>query len=66
MLSGAGQTPEKIGDAFAKHTGYLEWAASNETVMMFPQVKKVQKINPKGCWDFFGYTGKDYCTNEGV
>ena len=33
--------------------------------MMFPQVKKVEKINPRGGWDFFGYTGKDYCTKDG-
>ena len=48
-----------------ENTGYLEWAAANDLVVIFPQVKK-NDLNPKGCWDFWGYTGVDYASSLAV
>jgi len=48
-----------------ENTGYLEWAGANNIVILFPQAK-ANTFNPKGCWDFWGYTGVDYASNLGV
>ena len=58
-LHGCEQTREQVGDAFAQHAGYLPWAAANGIVVLFPQVKTTL-ANPKGCFDWWGYTGVDY------
>ena len=64
-LHGCEQTREQIGNAFAQETGYLPWAAANRMCVLFPQVK-VTAANPKGCWDWWGYTGIDYACKLGA
>jgi hypothetical protein len=32
-------------------------------VILFPQVS-ASVLNPKGCWDWWGYTGNDYLTKN--
>ena len=50
-----------IGTGFIENAGYLEWAATNDIVVLFPQIKASDThFIYKGCWDFFGYTGADY------
>jgi hypothetical protein len=34
-------------------------------IILFPQVKS-NDLNPKGCWDFWGYTGIQYASSLGV
>ena len=58
-LHGCEQSREAIGDTFVKHSGFAEIADTNRIVVLFPQVK-ASTINPKGCWDWWGYTGLDY------
>ena len=54
------------GDEFVKNTGYLEYAASNDLIMLFPQAY-AGTGNASGCWDYKGFTGKTtYYTNQGV
>lgn len=36
--------------------GYLPWADANNIVVVFPQATS-NLLNPKGCWDLWGYTG---------
>lgn len=57
-LHGCEQGISVIGTTYVKETGYLEAADSNSTIVLFPQVKKssVSPMNPKGCWDFWGYS----------
>ena len=31
---------------------------------MYPQIEK-SLFNPKGCWDWWGYTGEDYDIRSG-
>ena len=54
-----------IGDSYIKDTGYLEWAAENNIVVVFPQTVRstTLPVNPKGCWDWWGYTGTAYSSN---
>lgn len=65
-LSRAPGSPLYYGDQFVKHTGYDRWADNNRLVILFPQAVSIPNRNGFGCWDWFGYTGKDYATQEGV
>lgn len=59
---------QKFGLQFVKETGYNRWAETGHIVVLFPQVKPSDpkgrdltdpyRFNPKGCWDFWGYTEK--------
>lgn len=53
-----------VGDLFARSAGYNAWAAGSRVVVLYPQVRPVDtgnplvayRYNPRGCWDFWGYT----------
>jgi hypothetical protein len=53
------------GDRFAREAGYNRWAESNRLVVLYPQVKS-SFWNPRGCWDWWGYTGSAYHTRDGA
>ena len=38
-------------------------AAANRIVLLFPQIRS-GALNPRGCWDWWGYTGKDFLTRD--
>ncbi len=53
---------------FAADSGYLEYVEKNNIMVLFPQTwirAGNYPLNPKGCWDWFGWTGPDYATNKG-
>jgi hypothetical protein len=60
--SGPGGQP--IGRQFVDGAGYNRWAEANAIVVLYPQVLASQprrsgdtyRLNPDGCWDFWGYT----------
>ncbi len=64
---GCNQSAELIGDEFARLAGYNRWAETNDIVVLYPQVKqsRMAPLNPLGCWDWWGYTGKEYATKAG-
>lgn len=55
------------GATFATHAGYNRWAAGSRLIVLYPQVLPVDtgnpfvpyRYNPRGCWDFWGYTQPD-------
>ena len=57
-----------LGRTFARQTGYLRWADANRIVVLFPQVKasRTWPVNPRGCWDWWGYSGADYAARSGA
>lgn len=65
-LHGCLQNPTVVQDKFATHSGFNSWAESNNIVVLYPQVSAVPGANPLGCWDWFGYTGKDYANRNGT
>jgi poly(3-hydroxybutyrate) depolymerase len=70
-LHGCGQTEDDIGDAFYTQTGYNDWAEANDIVILYPQAAArtwflLPWPNPEGCWDWWGYTGRQYHTQRGV
>jgi poly(3-hydroxybutyrate) depolymerase len=60
---GCAQTRVATGDAFVRDTGFARWADTNALIVLFPQVAG-NPINPQGCWDWWGYTGRDYLTRD--
>ncbi|MEL4073327.1 PHB depolymerase family esterase [Ochrobactrum sp. GPK 3] len=60
-----GKDPLTVGNRFAKDTGFNRWADAYDMVVVYPQVKpdlfgNVTKSNFNGCWDWWGYTGKNF------
>ncbi|MFN3566298.1 MAG: depolymerase [Burkholderiaceae bacterium] len=73
-LHGCRQGVHDVGEAFVRDAGYNGWAAANDTIVLYPQVKPVRPNwllawlpnNPLGCWDWWGYTGPDYAVKSGA
>jgi poly(3-hydroxybutyrate) depolymerase len=60
-LHGCEQNRDQVGMTFIEDSGFARWADTNRLVILFPQVK-ASILNPKACWDWWGYTGKDFLT----
>ena len=72
---GCRQNAGEIGRRFVDGAGYNGWAASNRIVVLYPQTVRRYGLavgswrwllNPKGCWDWWGYTGANYHTRDGA
>lgn len=50
-----------------RETGYLEVGEVNNIIILFPQIEPsiVSPTNPMGCWDWWGYTTKDFANKLG-
>lgn len=61
VFHGCEQSVADIGDKFFTTTGYNELADSNNILVLYPQVQASALIpyNPKGCWDFWGYSSSN-------
>jgi len=59
------QNDEYLYDIVPKNWGYLEWAALNDMIVIFPQVKQTN-TNSRACWDTSGYTDDNWFTNQGA
>jgi len=62
-LHGCEQNLDTVGMTFVEGSGFARWADSNRIVVLFPQVS-ASLVNPKGCWDWWGYTGSSYLTEQ--
>ncbi|MBV5325538.1 MAG: hypothetical protein J0626_09915, partial [Rhodospirillaceae bacterium] len=68
---GCRQGTGEIGQRFVDSAGYNAWAESNRLIILYPQVIArsglpfMSVVNPKGCWDWWGYTGGDYYNRNG-
>lgn len=60
---GCAQNRALVGDAFVKDTGFARWADTNGLIVLFPQTA-ASAMNPQACWDWWGYTGRDYLTKS--
>src|SRR5689334_9219610 len=63
IFHGCNQQREKVGDVFVKESGFPGWADANQLVLLYPQVTSTT-VNPQACWDWWGYTGRDYLTRK--
>jgi poly(3-hydroxybutyrate) depolymerase len=57
-----------LGRTFPRQAGYDRWADANRIVVLYPQVTKstLRPLNPRGCWDWWGYSGVDYAARDGA
>jgi len=57
-----------IGRTFARQAGYNRWADANRVVVLYPQAAKslFWPVNPRGCWDWWGYSGTNYASRDGL
>ena len=64
---GCNQSISNVDDAYAKNTGINQWAASNNLIILYPQVTKstMMPMNPQACWDWWGYTDANYANKDG-
>jgi hypothetical protein len=62
---GCEMTLDDIGTLYVEHGGYQPWADANGIIILYPQAK-ANALNPKGCWDWFAYTGTAYSSNIGA
>ena len=46
---------------FSRNAGYIAIAEANNIIVLFPQAVN-SILNPKGCWDWWGYTSSAYGT----
>lgn len=60
---GCGQNVAAIGDAFIRGSGFANWADRNALIVLFPQAA-ASPMNPQGCWDWWGFTGREYLTRD--
>jgi predicted esterase len=60
---GCGQNRAAVGDSFVKGAGFARWADANRIVVLYPEAA-ASFVNTQGCWDWWGYTGKDFLTRK--
>ena len=59
------QGADRIHDDFVRDAGYNRWAAANRIVILYPQATAAVG-NPRACWDFWGYSGDELRTRDGI
>jgi poly(3-hydroxybutyrate) depolymerase len=67
-LHGCRQGAEDVGENFVRDAGYNRWAETNRLIVLYPQAIRRSGwslFNPRGCWDWWGYTGRHYHTKHG-
>lgn len=64
---GCRQGIDAVDERFARDAGYNRWADTNRLIVLYPQAVARYAwwtFNPRGCWDWWGYTGSEYATQE--
>ena len=64
---GCQQSAEQIGRTFVTDSGLNRAADAASLVVVYPQTRATWvPLNPKACWDWWGYSGADYDTRSGA
>ena len=64
---GCRQGAAEVGERYVREAGYNRWADTNALIVLYPQAIKRYSpfvFNPRGCWDWWGYTGANYHTKS--
>lgn len=65
-LHGCRQAAEQVDRAFVDGAGFNRWADAARVVVLYPQTESSYlPLNPRACWDWWGYSGADYDTRSG-
>ena len=63
---GCEQNAASLGRQFIEDTGLNRWADAYGLVVVYPQTRaSFMPLNPKACWDWWGYSGANYDTRDG-
>jgi poly(3-hydroxybutyrate) depolymerase len=65
---GCRQGAAEVGEHFVREAGYNRWADAHGLIVLYPQAIKRYGpfvFNPRGCWDWWGYTSALYHTKSG-
>lgn len=66
VFHGCQQDAASVGDAFVRDAGFNRWADVYRLIVVYPQTRSSYvPLNPKSCWDWWGYGGADYDTRAG-
>jgi poly(3-hydroxybutyrate) depolymerase len=66
-LHGCQQNSDSVGEAFVRDAGFNRWADVYDVAVLYPQTRaSFTPLNPKACWDWFGYSGANYDTRDAV
>ena len=58
------QSVDEVSMDFCNYAGYN---VRSDVVILYPQARKAAVLgNPKGCWDWWGYTGTAYASQIGI
>jgi len=66
---GCRQGAAEVKEQFVREAGYNRWAETNRVIVLYPQAigrTSWTVFNPRGCWDWWGYTGRQYHTKNSV
>jgi poly(3-hydroxybutyrate) depolymerase len=68
---GCSQDEASIGNDYAAHSGFNDWAETNNIVVVYPYALANMALgNPNACWDWWGYTDSktdvNYVLQSGV
>ena len=65
---GCRQGVEAVNERFVRDVGYNRWADTNRLIVLYPQaIARYWWIyNPRGCWDWWGYSGIGYTARTGL
>ncbi|MBW8366346.1 MAG: hypothetical protein K0M70_00595 [Arenimonas sp.] len=67
VFHGCQQNADAIGEVFARDAGFNRWADVHRVAVLYPQTRSSYlPLNPKACWDWWGYSGPDYDTRRGL
>lgn len=67
VFHGCEQNADQVGEAFVRDAGFNRWADVHQLAVLYPQVRSSYlPLNPKACWDWWGYTGPDHDTRRGA
>lgn len=71
---GCRQNTDAVDDDFVWDAGYNRWAEANRIVVLYPQATAWESPwdpfgwlgNPRGCWDWWGYSGDGHADRRGT
>ena len=68
VFHGCRQNADEVDDAFYRNAGYNQWADNNGIIILYPQTQATRTgpFNPRGCWDWWGYSGADFAYRNGA
>jgi poly(3-hydroxybutyrate) depolymerase len=55
-----------VQDSIYVHTGYNNWAESNNILVLYPQTVAKTVVNAVGCWDWYGFLNDKFDTKDGI